>query len=396
MHGVVCLVDQVQHAEARHAQCVHGEHAAGHLRGDGVEVAALEQDVDDRHGKGGKQRRERQDNKQRVFYRAADIALVLLRVYLRIGQIVFREQHNADAVDKRRCDRREELVRVVHGAHSTAAECRHGIGVCQIAQQEDGRGKHCHDRRAGEELEIGITEVQPGDEPEFFAHDTRDRHGKLQQPRKADDQHIFEHALAAGKQHEKHDQQQIVWQAQTALQRIVLHGLEYGDQQVDDHDQRQRQQADLQICPQGRQVGVAHAEPVADGGEADQHREQHDDQRTHEHTHADQVPGYGEGLVPVLGKVARDHGDGRNAKRVGDGREDVDRIVIGDRIEIKGRLRAEYAGLQRLADDAEDLGQQCDCNDQPDGAQGALVLILTHDADAPSSHGAAPARTVRQ
>ena len=152
-----------------------------------------------------------------------------------------------------------------------------------------------------------------------------------------------------------------------------------------------------QICRYVRRVGsVAHAEPVADGGEADQHREQHDDQRTHEHTHADQVPGYGKGLVPVLGKVARDHGHGRNAKRVGDGREDVDRIVIGDRIEIKGRLRAEYAGLQRLADDAEDLGQQRDCNDQPDGAQGALVLILTHDADAPSSHGAAPARTVRQ
>ena len=245
VHGVVCLVDQVQHAEARHAQCVHGEHAAGHLRGDGVEVAALEQDVDDRHGKGGKQRRERQDNKQRVFYRAADVALVFLRIYLRIGQIVFREQHNADAVDKRRCDRREELVRIVHGAHGAAAECRNGIGVCQIAQQEDGRGEHRHDRRAGEELEIGITEVQPGDEPEFFAHDTRDRHGKLQQPRKADDQHIFEHALTAGKQHEKHDQQQIVRQAQTALQRIVLHGLEHGDQQVDDHDQRQRQQADL-------------------------------------------------------------------------------------------------------------------------------------------------------
>ena len=238
--------------------------------------------------------------------------------------------------------------------------------------------------------------MQPRDQPELFPHDARDRHGKLQQPGKADDQHVLEHALAAGKQHEKHDQQHIIRQAQAALQRIVLHGLEHGDQQVDDHDQRQRQHADLQVHPQRWQVGVAHAEPVADGREMNHDRGEPDDQRAHEHAHADQVPGHGKGLVPVLGKVPRNHGHGRDAQGVGDGREDINRIVIGDRIEVEGRLRAEHAGLQRLAHDAEDLGQQRDRHDQTNGAQRSFVLILVHDADTSFSDGSAPSCAVRQ
>ena len=284
--------------------------------------------MDDRHGEDHEHRGEGKNHKQRVFHRSADVLLVFPFAYTRVFLVVLREQDDADAVNERRRDRGEELVGVVHCAHRAVSESCHGRGVGKIAPQEDARRKHRYDGRAEKELHVRIAESQRGIESEFFLDPARYRHCQLQYPCKTHDEDVTQHILAACKQREEHDQQNVVRQTQTSLQRVVFHGLEHGNEQINEHDQRQREHADLHIGAKNRRVRIRHVQKLRDRRKLHDQRQQCCEHEAHNERYADQVACRAKCLLTVGLQFFGDDRDGGDAQSVGHGREDIDRIVV--------------------------------------------------------------------
>ena len=68
----------------------------------------------------------------------------------------------------------------------------------------------------------------------------------------------------------------------------------------------------------------------------------------------------------------RKNGDSGNAERVSRCGEEVDRVVVGNGIEVGGSLGTESSGLQSFPDDAQYLGQQRDQSYRTDKIQGLI------------------------
>ena len=376
LHRVVRLVQKVEHGERAHAEGVAGEDAARHLRGRGGEAAALEDHTDDVGAEGAHHRADGEDKEQRVLRHIPDIAEVTLRVLAGELAVEAREHDRADAVEHARRERGEELVGIVEGAHRAVVERGGGRGVDEVAEEKH-RGREDGDERR---FEIGADVVRPAVEHRsvdiMLLPRVWNAHAELEQPRAGARDDDAQNAPPCAECQQEDGEEGVVGDAHAALQLVVVGRLKDGDVQIRRRHDRQGAGHDADIAHQPRKLRCVGVPEHTDERRRGQDLPNRDHDQRAEQRHGHQVVRRALAAPAVGGKFLGEDRHRRDAQRVADGREKVERGVVGRGVEVRVHAGAEDVRLHHLTHHAEELGKERQQENDADRTRRAHAGLL--------------------